>query len=84
MREKCPNMEFFWSVFSAFVLNTTDTSYLSVFSSNAGKYEPQKTPYLNTFHAVKVVISLLSTRYLRYYKIINILEKNRGMAAAIY
>ena len=28
--------------------------YLSVFSSNAGKYGPEKTPYLNTFHAVIV------------------------------
>ena len=26
--------------------------YLSVFSPNAGKYEPEKTPYLDTFHAV--------------------------------
>ena len=29
-----------------------DTSYLSVFSPNAGKYGPEKTPYLDTFHAV--------------------------------
>ena len=29
-----------------------DTEYLSVFSSNAGKYGPEKTPYLDTFHAV--------------------------------
>ena len=27
---------------------------LIVFSSNTGKYWPEKTPYLNTFHAVKV------------------------------
>ena len=26
----------------------------SVFSPNAGKYRPEKTPYLDTFHAVKV------------------------------
>ena len=26
--------------------------FYSVFSSNAGKYEPEKTPYLDTFHAV--------------------------------
>ena len=26
--------------------------YLSVFSPNAGKYGPEKTPYLDTFHAV--------------------------------
>ena len=29
-----------------------DTKYLSVFSPNAGKYEPEKTPYLDTFHPV--------------------------------
>ena len=31
-----------------------NTPYLSVFSPNAGKYEPEKTPYLETFHAVRV------------------------------
>ena len=34
---------FFWSVF-----------YLSVFSPNAGKEGPEKTPYLDTFQAVNV------------------------------
>ena len=29
-----------------------DTSYLSVFSPNAGKYGPEITLYLDTFHAV--------------------------------
>ena len=28
------------------------TSYLSVFSPNAGKNGPEKTPYLDTFHAL--------------------------------
>ena len=31
-----------------------NTSYLSVFSPNVGKYRPEKTPYLDTFHAVRV------------------------------
>ena len=31
---------------------------LSVFSSNAGKYGPEKTPYLDTFHTVQVWQSL--------------------------
>ena len=26
--------------------------YFSVFSANAGKFGPEKTPYLGTFHAV--------------------------------
>ena len=38
--------------FSAFGLNT-ERYYLSVFSPNAGKYGPEKTPYLDTFHAVQ-------------------------------
>ena len=29
-----------------------DTEYLSVFSPNAGKYGPEKTSYLDTFHTV--------------------------------
>ena len=28
------------------------TPYLSVFSPNTGKYGPEITPYLDTFHAV--------------------------------
>ena len=31
--------------------------YLSVFSVNAGKYGPEKTPYLDTFHVVLVVMA---------------------------
>ena len=29
------------------------TSLVSQFSPNAGKYGPEKTPYLDTFHAVR-------------------------------
>ena len=35
-------------------------SYLSVFSPDAGKYGPEITPYLDTFHAV-----VNQRRYLR-------------------
>ena len=53
LREKCPNTEFF-SVpyFPPFGLNTEIYSVLSVFRPNAGKYGPEKTPHLSTFHAV--------------------------------
>ena len=44
---------FFYPYFPAFGLNT-DTKYLSVFSPNTGKYGPEKTPYLDTFHAVSI------------------------------
>ena len=32
---------------------------MSVFSSNAGKYVPEKTPYSDTFHAVIDAINLI-------------------------
>ena len=32
-----------------------DNPYFSVFSPNAGKYVPEKTPYLDTFHAVSPI-----------------------------
>ena len=34
-----------------------DISYLSVFSPNVGKQGPEKTPYLDTFHAVYSVVT---------------------------
>ena len=51
---------FLGSYFPTFGLNTERygvslrIQYLSVFSPNEGKYEPKKTPYLDTFHAVVV------------------------------
>ena len=59
LREKCPNKEFFLvRIFPHSDWTRRDTEYLSVFSPNAGKYEPEKTPYLDTFHAVTVWGSL--------------------------
>ena len=52
--------------------------YLSVFSSNAGKYGPEKTPYLDTFHAVNPRNSLLkhfqSLALCKDWKLVNIKE----------
>ena len=48
LREKCPNTEYFLVC----IFPNSDWKYLSVFSPNAGKYGPEKTPYLDTFHAV--------------------------------
>ena len=42
------------SYLPVFGLNADSTPYLTVFSPNAGKYEPEKTPYLDTFHAVQI------------------------------
>ena len=36
--------------------NLEGGTYLSVFSPNAGKYGPEKTPYLDSFHAVEFII----------------------------
>ena len=49
MREKCLNTEFFLvRIFSHLDWIRRDTEYLSMFSPNAGKYEPEKTPYFDT------------------------------------
>ena len=52
-REMCPNTEFFLvRIFSHSDWIRRDTPYLSVSSPNVGKYGPEKTPYLDTFHTV--------------------------------
>ena len=38
--------------FAAFGLNTERYELSPVFSPNTGKYGPEKTPYLDTFHTV--------------------------------
>ena len=53
LREKCPNTDIFLvRIFPHSDWIRRDTPYLSVFSPNVGKYRPEKTPYLDTFHAV--------------------------------
>ena len=53
LHEKCPNMEFFLvRIFPYLDWMRKDTEYLSVFSPNAVKYGPEKTPYLDTFRTV--------------------------------
>ena len=44
--------------FAAIGLNTERSPYLSVFSLNAGKYGPEKNPYLDTFYSVRYWASL--------------------------
>ena len=52
--EKCPNTEFFFLVriFPYLDWIRRDAPYLSIFSPHAGKYGPEKTPYLDTLHSV--------------------------------
>ena len=49
LREKCPIRSFFWSVFSP----------------NTEKYGPEKTPYLDNFHAVIYSVTRLQIRFRR-------------------
>ena len=44
-----------------------DTKYVSVFSPNAGKYGPDITPYLNTFHAVVELAFYIRPIYLNNF-----------------
>ena len=56
--EKLPDTEFFLvRIFPHSDRIRRDTKYLSVFSPNAGKYGPEKTSYLDTFHAVLMVMN---------------------------
>ena len=48
---------FFWSVFSRI---RTEYGEIRRISPNVGKYGPEKTPYLDTFHAVISVDNLKS------------------------
>ena len=53
LRKECPNTEFFLVcifLYSDWIRRFTE--YISVFSPNTGKYRPEKTPCLDTFHGV--------------------------------
>ena len=55
LREKCPNTKLFLIrifLYSDWIQRFTEK--ISIFSPNTGKYGPEITPYLDTFHAVYV------------------------------
>ena len=70
-------------------------SYFPVFSPNKGKYGPEKSPYLDTFHAVKkswaensrlralghpfIVNLLFKVWWLNYLPLLLILPKSKGL-----
>ena len=57
LHEKCPNTEFYSGLhFPAFRLNMEKCEVSILFSPNAGKYGPEKTPNLDTFHAILVQV----------------------------
>ena len=69
LREKCPNTEVFLGrIFPHLDWIRRNTSYLSVFSPNAGKDGPEKAPYLDTFHAVIEFTNFMKTLEKFYIK----------------
>ena len=55
LREKCPNTEFFWSLFSRIRTEYGEIRSISPYSVRIRENEDQKkTPYSETFHAVNV------------------------------
>ena len=61
---------FFWSVFSRIWTEYGEILHIAQYSvrmqenTNAGKYGPEKNPYLDTFHAVLLKVKKL----LRHFK----------------
>ena len=69
LREKCPNKEFFLvRIFLHSDWIRRDTEYISVFSPNTGKYGPEKTPCLDTFHVVKPIDHRFIKRFFVAYQ----------------
>ena len=69
MSEKCPNTEFFLvSIFPHLDWIRRDTSYLSVFSPNARKCGPEKTPSLETFRTATLFVTIQNMIYFRVNK----------------
>ena len=54
LREKCPMQNYFWSVFSR-----SRTEYGEILSPNTGKYGPEITPHLDTFHSVHLMATYI-------------------------
>ena len=50
--------------------------YFPVFSPNTGKYGPEKTPYLDTFHAVSLVAIVLCNTYFTHSFLVHIQRKD--------
>ena len=50
-----------------------ENSYFPVFSPNTGKYGPGKTPYLDTFHAVYILMDNSGlTRRIIVYSVVSV------------
>ena len=73
MRKKCLNTEFFLArIFAHSDWIRRDTEYLLLFSPNPGKYGPEKTLYLDTFHEVTALLSYLLYATLSFFLLLQI------------
>ena len=66
--EKCPNTELLARIFLHSDWIWKATPYLSVFSLNKGKYGPEKSLYMGTFHAVKPILRVKCCRWSWIFK----------------
>ena len=61
LRSDCTKKELFYKGFTAWNVSKYGAfsgPYFPVFSPNTGKYGPEKTAYLDTFHAVFLVVNV--------------------------
>ena len=59
LRKNCPDTEFFWSIFSRIWTGYGDLRTKSPYSAQIREHTDQKTPYLDTFHAVKMYVKIM-------------------------
>ena len=59
----CPNTEFFLVRNFRAQENTDQKKLRILYFSGTGKYGPEKTPYFDTFHAVKVKVRIIRIEY---------------------
>ena len=78
-----PKFLFRMSYWIPFVKNVQIQNFFwSVFSPNAGKYGPEKTPYLDTFHGVILVSNSKISGFL-FFEIRNFLRSSVSSCSAI-
>ena len=75
--------------FAFFSLVSMDQIF--VFSPNAGKYGPEKTPYLDTFHVVNYFVSTdilsevdINWKYINFHFYFNVFKRNKTKFAIIF
>ena len=75
---------FFWSLFSYIWNELLFTLKTSVFNPNTGKYGPEKTPYLNTFHAVNMGRYILHSDCLQAFRATTLLKRSSNTGPLLW